>query len=34
LLQHATLHQQSGGDDSYAKQKLPTQRLWWPWRRG
>ena len=34
LLQHATLHQQSGGDNSYAKQKLPAQRLWWPWRRG
>ena len=32
LLQHVTLHQQSGGDNSYAKQKLPTQRLWWPWR--
>ena len=26
LLQHAALHQQSGGDNSYAKQKLPVQR--------
>ena len=34
LLQYATLHQQSGGDNSYAKQKLPAQRLWRPWRRG
>jgi hypothetical protein len=34
LLQHATLHQQSGSDNSYANQKLPAQRLWWPWRRG
>jgi hypothetical protein len=34
LLQYAILHQQSGGDNSYAKQKLPAQRLWWPWRRG
>src|SRR5215213_4427984 len=34
LLQHATLHQQSGGDNSDTKQKLPVQRLWWPWRRG
>ena len=34
LLQHAALHQQSGGDNSYAKQKLPAQRLWRPWRRG
>jgi hypothetical protein len=34
LLQHATLHQQSGGDNSDIKQKLPVQRLWWPWRRG
>ncbi len=33
LVQHATLHQQSGGGNSYAKQKLPAQRLWWPWRR-
>jgi hypothetical protein len=24
LLQHATLHQQSGGDNSYANQKLPA----------
>jgi hypothetical protein len=34
LLQHAALHQKSGGDNSYAKQKLPAQRLWRPWRRG
>jgi hypothetical protein len=34
LLQHAALYQQSGGDNSYAKQKLPAQRLWRPWRRG
>jgi hypothetical protein len=34
LLQHAALYQQSGGDNSYVKQKLPTQRLWRPWRRG
>jgi hypothetical protein len=34
LLQHAALHQQSGGDNSYSKQKLPAQRLWRPWRRG
>ena len=34
LLQHAALYQQSGSDDSHAKQKLPAQRLWRPWRRG
>ena len=34
LLEYATLHQQSGGNSFYAKQKLPAQRLWWPWRRG
>jgi hypothetical protein len=34
LVQHAALHQQSGGDNSYAKQKLPAQRVWRPWRRG
>jgi hypothetical protein len=34
FLQHAALYQQSGGDNSYAKQKLPAQRLWRPWRRG
>jgi hypothetical protein len=34
LLQHAAFYQQSGGDNSYAKQKLPAQRLWRPWRRG
>ena len=33
LLQHTTLYQKSEGDDSYAKQKLPAQRLWWPRRR-
>jgi hypothetical protein len=33
LLQHATLHQQSGGDNSHIKQKHSVQRLWWPWRR-
>ena len=33
LLQHATLHQQSGSDNSYTKQKPAAQRLWWPWRR-
>ncbi len=34
LSQYAVLHQQSGGDNSYAKEKLPAQRLWRPWRRG
>src|SRR3954453_19474894 len=34
LLQHATLHKQSGGDSACAKQKLPVGQSWWPWRRG